>query len=64
MIAHPFEYYRPKTVQEAVWAYCEAAKNGTPQYYGGGTEIITMARMDSIRPTAVIDLKGLSLIHI
>ncbi|WP_102412362.1 FAD binding domain-containing protein [Beduinella massiliensis] len=59
MIAHPFEYYRPKTVQEAVWAYGEAAKNGTPQYYGGGTEIITMARMDSIRPTAVIDLKGI-----
>lgn len=60
MIAHPFEYYRPKTAAEAVQAYGEVtAAQGTPLYYGGGTEIITMARMNSIKPSAVIDLKGI-----
>lgn len=60
MIAHPFEYYRPHTAQEAAQAYGEVRDaRGEPLYYGGGTEIITMARMSSIQPAAVIDLKGI-----
>ncbi|NBD24300.1 FAD binding domain-containing protein [Paenibacillus glycinis] len=60
MISFDFEYFKPATVEEAVRAFWQAEARGkAPIYYGGGTEIITMARLDQLRPGAVIDIKGL-----
>lgn len=58
MIACNFDYYLPDTWQEAVDIYKTVQTEGkTPLYYGGGTEIISMARVHNVRPDAVIDVK-------
>lgn len=58
MIAHDFDYYLPDTWQEAVDIHAALQREGkTPLYYGGGTEIISMARVHNIMPDAVIDIK-------
>ncbi len=60
MIPFDFDYYKPTTIEEAVRLYKELDNNDKdPLYYGGGTEIITMARMNTIYTQAVIDLKGI-----
>lgn len=60
MIPFEFTYLKPDTLQEAVQAYREFALAGrSPLYYSGGSEIITMCRTGTIRPGAVIDLKGI-----
>lgn len=58
MITFDFEYYRPNSIQEAVAKFTELDRqNKLPMYYGGGTEIISMGRMDNISAGAVIDYK-------
>ncbi|NLT21217.1 MAG: xanthine dehydrogenase [Syntrophomonadaceae bacterium] len=60
MIPFDFEYYRPSSTSEAVQIFMEldaAGKN--PRYYGGGTELISMARMNSLSFGAVIDIKAI-----
>ena len=58
MIAYDFDYYLPDTCQEAADTYSTLQAAGTnPLYFGGGTEIISMARVGSIKPGAVIDIK-------
>jgi CO/xanthine dehydrogenase FAD-binding subunit len=60
MIPFEFEYYKPDTVEEAVQKFKELDSQGKePLYYSGGSEIISMARVSSIHPGAVIDLKGI-----
>lgn len=60
MIPFDFEYYRPDTLKEAVELYQELNSRGlTPLYYGGGTEIISMARLNTVRTGAVIDIKAI-----
>ncbi|MCR6544853.1 FAD binding domain-containing protein [Dehalobacterium formicoaceticum] len=60
MIPFDFDYYRPDTLVEAAHAFDELNRqNRSPIYYGGGTEIITMARTDNIHTQAVIDLKNI-----
>lgn len=61
MIPFDFEYYKPETVDEAVQLYIELNSRGKkPLYYGGGTEIISMARAHNVYTEAVIDIKGVS----
>ncbi|MGI6685702.1 MAG: FAD binding domain-containing protein [Bacillota bacterium] len=58
MIPFDFDYYRPDTLAEAAQAFDEMQiQKKNPVYYGGGTEIITMARTENIHTKAVIDLK-------
>lgn len=60
MIAFNFDYYRPSSITEAVDLYkslCSAEKQ--VMYYGGGTEFISMARMNNIRADALIDIKDI-----
>lgn len=58
MLAYNFDYYLPDTLKEAADIYDSFSKSGkTPLYYGGGTEIISMARVNNLRPDAVIDIK-------
>ena len=57
MIPYDFDYFLPDTWQEAVDIFHSLKAEGkNPLYYGGGTEIISMARVGSIRPDAVIDI--------
>ncbi|HBL37428.1 MAG TPA: xanthine dehydrogenase [Firmicutes bacterium] len=60
MIPFDFEYYQPETLQEATDLYQSLDRRGLqPLYYGGGTEIISMARLNTIQTGAVIDLKSI-----
>jgi CO/xanthine dehydrogenase FAD-binding subunit len=61
MIPFDFDYYKPSNVAEALGLYrILEDTDRQPLYYGGGTEIITMARASNIFTKAVIDLKGIS----
>jgi len=58
VIPFDFAYYRPDTIDEALDAYRQLHAEGkTPVYYGGGSELISMARVGSRSFGAVIDLK-------
>ena len=60
MIPFNFEYYKPDTVQEAVKLFEDLHSAGKePIYYGGGSEFISMARMNNVYAGAVIDIKGI-----
>jgi CO/xanthine dehydrogenase FAD-binding subunit len=60
MIPFEFEYYRPDTLGEAVELYQSLHSKGlAPLYYGGGTEIISMGRLNTIHTGAVIDIKAI-----
>lgn len=60
MITYDFQYVKPKTLNEAVDAYRAFREDGLyPMYYGGGTEIISLARKGQIYTDAVIDIKGI-----
>jgi len=64
MIPFDFAYYRPETVDEAWGCYFNlVSANKKPLYYAGGTEIISMARVNSSVFDAVIDLKGIPACH-
>jgi len=60
MIPFDFEYYRPDSVRQAVeWFLRLQAQGKKPIYFSGGTEVITRARRNDVRPGAVIDLKAI-----
>ena len=60
MIPFDFDYYRPETLKEAFDCYKNlSTMSKRPLYYGGGTEIISMARVKSIEFDSVIDLKSI-----
>ncbi|WP_276351690.1 FAD binding domain-containing protein [Cohnella caldifontis] len=60
MIPYDFEYYRPTTAMEAVRMFSALDGQGkSPHYYAGGTEIITLGRLNIVRTGAVIDIKGI-----
>ncbi|MEH7386207.1 FAD binding domain-containing protein [Bacillus sp. JJ1521] len=55
-----FEYHRPHTFQEAVSLFHDLDKQGkSPMYYSGGTEIITLGRLNLVRTGSVIDIKNI-----
>lgn len=60
MIPCDFDYYLPDTLKEATDIYGSLQREGKqPLYYGGGTEIISMARVSNLKPDAVIDIKNI-----
>ncbi|WP_349947941.1 FAD binding domain-containing protein [Lacrimispora sp. BS-2] len=60
MIPFDFDYYKPESMEEAFGCYHDLRSNNKkPIYYGGGTEIISMARVNGIKFDSVIDLKGI-----
>lgn len=61
MIPFNFKYYKPETIVEAVNLYESLKLKGEKViYYGGGTEFISMARMNNVYADSVIDIKGIS----
>lgn len=60
MIPFEFAYHRPATLKEAMALKQRLdSEKQNALWYAGGTEIISMARVGSIRPRAVIDVKAL-----
>lgn len=60
MISYDFEYYKPKTYGQAIEVFKSKLDEGkNPVYYSGGTEIITNARMNTVKTGAVIDIKSI-----
>ncbi|HRY13809.1 MAG TPA: FAD binding domain-containing protein [Syntrophomonadaceae bacterium] len=58
MMPFDFEYHHPLTIQEAVTTFARLDMSGkTPKYYGGGTELISMARMNNLSFGSVVDIK-------
>ncbi|MBW7571507.1 FAD binding domain-containing protein [Caproiciproducens faecalis] len=58
MIPFEFDYYKPASIREATEAFTlldTAGKN--PVYYGGGSELISMARLGNLHFGSVIDIK-------
>lgn len=60
MIPFDFEYYRPDTIKEAVDIFLQLDSEGkSPVYYGGGSELISMARVGSLSFGSVVDIKNI-----
>ncbi|MFJ7832333.1 FAD binding domain-containing protein [Peribacillus sp. NPDC097284] len=60
MLPFNFAYYKPESIQEALDVFQTLKVQGkTPLYYGGGTEIITLGRLNLVYADAIIDLKGI-----
>lgn len=60
MISFDFDYYKPDTIDDAVNIFDKLYTEGKkPIYYGGGTEFISMARMNNVYSEAVVDIKSI-----
>ncbi|WHY71020.1 FAD binding domain-containing protein [Fictibacillus enclensis] len=60
MLPYDFDYYLPKTVEEGVRLFQQLEREGKiPVYYSGGTEIITLGRLNLVETNAVIDIKAI-----
>ncbi len=65
MISYDFEYYKPTSVTEATQLYQSLQSQGKkPTYFCGGTEVITLGRVNRIVTGAVIDIKGILDCHV
>lgn len=60
MMPFDFEGYFPHSILEAVQLFDRLHQEGKqPLYYSGGTELLTLGRLNLIFTKAVIDLKGI-----
>jgi CO/xanthine dehydrogenase FAD-binding subunit len=60
MIPFDFEYYRPGAVREAVETFRQLDEAGkVPVWYGGGSELLSMARVGNAAFGAVVDIKDI-----
>lgn len=58
MLPFDFEYYKPVTLKEAVELFQTLDRQGKqPMFFSGGTELITLGRIDFSYTEAVIDIK-------
>lgn len=61
MLPFGFDYYRPKSLEEAVTRFQQADQSlKEPMYFSGATEFLTLGRINQVYTEAAIDLKGLS----
>jgi len=60
-----FDYYKPATLQEAIELYVSLHQQGKqPMFFLGGTELITLGRIDLLYTEAAIDLKNIPEAHV
>lgn len=60
LLSSNIEYYKPMTIKEALELfYFLKANNRRPIYYAGGTEILTLGRLNLVETDALIDIKEL-----
>ncbi len=58
MISYDFDYYKPATIEEALHLFHSLdEQQKKPIYFSGGTEVITLGRLNQISTGAVIDIK-------
>jgi CO/xanthine dehydrogenase FAD-binding subunit len=58
LISYDFEYYLPASISEAVHLFEELhGKGKDPIYFSGGTEIITLGRLNAVKTGAVIHIQ-------
>jgi CO/xanthine dehydrogenase FAD-binding subunit len=60
-IAHPFEYHKPATLDDAL--ALQARYQGKVEMLAGGTDLINWLKEDFVQPAAVIDLKGIDALR-
>ncbi|MFK9090450.1 FAD binding domain-containing protein [Bacillus salipaludis] len=61
MLPFDFDYYRPETLNEAVELFQYLDQQGKqPMFFSGGTELITLGRIDLAYTEAVIDIKEIA----
>jgi CO/xanthine dehydrogenase FAD-binding subunit len=61
MLPFDLEYYRPKTLKEAVAVFQRADREGKkPMYISGATELLTLGRINQVYTQAAIDLKDIT----
>jgi carbon-monoxide dehydrogenase medium subunit len=61
MLPFDFDFYKPTTMKEAVDLFQYLNQQGRqPLFISGGTELITLGRIDLVYTEAVIDLKGIA----
>lgn len=55
-----FDYYKPHSLQEAIELFQLLGRDGMqPMFFSGGTELITLGRIDLAYADAVIDIKDI-----
>jgi CO/xanthine dehydrogenase FAD-binding subunit len=60
MVHFEFDYYQPRTWKEAVELFqSEKQKGKKPMFISGGTELLTLGRIDLVYTEAAIDLKNI-----
>jgi aerobic carbon-monoxide dehydrogenase medium subunit len=60
-----FDYYKPATLQEAIELYVSLHQQGKqPMFFLGGTELITLGRIDLLYTEAAIDIKNIPDVHV
>ncbi|PGL69871.1 FAD binding domain-containing protein [Bacillus sp. AFS055030] len=60
MLSSNIEYFKPATIKEALELfYFLKANNKRPIYYSGGTEILTLGRLNLVETDSLIDIKDL-----
>jgi CO/xanthine dehydrogenase FAD-binding subunit len=60
MISYDFEYYKPTSIAEAIELFQSLDQQGKePIYFSGGTEVITLGRVNKVITGAVIDIKAI-----
>ena len=65
MISYDFDYYKPATIEEATQLFHSLDEQGkNPIYFSGGTEVITLGRVNQIITGAVIDIKAIPECHV
>jgi aerobic carbon-monoxide dehydrogenase medium subunit len=58
MLAFDFDYVKPTSLKEALEIFTAFVQQGkTPMFFSGGTELITLGRIDLASADAVIDIK-------
>jgi len=54
------QYFRPQTMEQATSIFVQKREEGQfPSYYSGGTEIITLGRINQLNVDVAIDIKNL-----
>lgn len=60
-----FDYYKPASLQESIELYLSLHQQGKqPMFFLGGTELITLGRIDLLYTEAAIDLKDIPEVHV
>jgi len=65
VLSNDVAYFKPKTISDAVELFQTLTSQGKhPMYYSGGTELLTLGRLNRVYTDAVIDLKGIQDCHL